>query len=225
MAHIHTREKTPNCLVSIVVLNYMKQIILPIVLGILGLVGCNKPYEKKADIVDSKCDINFKQEFLTDTIISQFELELQNENIVSNFLVMIDSTLSTLKKSKKDRSYLWPYSKIDSAHYVMYEPFVNNMAKNNFEEREIKKIIRLCDKKTAALLNLMNNPNYFSYGECGTAIPEALIRVFRGGQEVGTITFACNHKQTSSTPQNNLNKFGGLNEKGHQFLDKIKPWE
>jgi len=203
----------------------MKQVIIILVIGALVLVSCNQPKEKQANIVESKCDINIEQEFLTDTIISQFELELQNENITSNFSDIINSTLSTLKKSKEDSDFLWPYSKIDSAHYAICEPFYGNMEKHDLEDMEIKKIIRLCDKKTAALIKLMNNPNYFSYGECGTPIPEAFIKLYQGGQVVGTITFACSHGQTSSTPKNNLNKFGGFNEKGNQLLDKIKPWQ
>lgn len=107
----------------------------------------------------------------------------------------------------------------------MYEPFDGNMENHDLEDRGINKIISLCDKKTSALLNLMNNPNYFSYAECGTPIPEAFIKFYLQGQVIGTITFACSHGQTSLTPENSLNKFGRLNEQGNKLLDKIKPWE
>lgn len=203
----------------------MKLIKIILAIGVLGLVGCNQAQEERAIILDSECDISVEQEFHTDIIISKFQLELQNENTASNFSDIIESTLSTLEKSKENSDFLWPYSKIDSAHYETYEPFDGNMENHDLEDREIEKILRLCDKKTTALLNLVNNPNYFSYGECGTQIPEAQIKFHYGGKVVGEISFSCSHGQTSFTPENNLNKFGGLNELGNKLLHKIKPWE
>ncbi len=203
----------------------MNKIAVIIAIWCLGLVSCRQPIKRQANIVVSNCDIKIEQEFLTDTIISKFKLELQNENIATNFSDIIESTISSLEKSKEDRNFLWPYYGVDSAFYEAYASFNGDMDRLNLENREIKRSTKLCKKKITAILNLMNNPNYFSYGECGTAMPEAMIKLYQGGHIIGTIAFSCSHGQTSCIPENTLYKFGGFNELGNKLLDDIRPWE
>ena len=133
--------------------------------------------------------------------------------------------MNRLERSKNNKRLLWPYSQVDSVKYFYYKPFDGVMSKHDLKDRELVKVVLLCQKKTNAMINLINNPNYFCYGECGTGIPESEMKFYYSGEVIGEIRFACNHGQISSNPYNMLNKFGGLNEKGNETLDAIQPWK
>lgn len=201
------------------------QFLFPLVLFFVS--SCSNSHVQ-VSIIDSKCDIEIEQTFLTDSIIQKFRLELKDENIRENFSPMIESTIKILENFKTNENAIFPYQRVDSASYYDYEPYEPIDEKvfiYELKKRKPKSIIILCGKKTKAIIHLFNNPNYFMYAECGTAIPEAEIKLFNSGRVIGRIEFACDRRQTSCEPFNKLNKFGGLNEVGYRLLDEIAPWE
>lgn len=186
--------------------------------------SCSHQINENVEHTESVCDEIPNTEFETDSIIHQLQQELL-DSTYNLFSEMIESSVSILEESKFNENMRWPYNEVDSAFYEMYEPFDGNMEELDLTDRVLKKRIKLCEAKTKAILDLMNNPVLFSYGECGTAIPEACINFYSQGKIVGTITLACNHSQTSCTPKNYLNRFEAFNSEGDMLLDKIKPWE
>ena len=96
----------------------------------------------------------------------------------------------------------------------------------NFElkDRQAKFATVLCSEKIQAVIDLVNDPNNFGYGECGTQISEAHILFFNKGKQVAEILFSCGHGQITCEPENILTNFGGLNEIGNKRLDEIAPW-
>lgn len=93
------------------------------------------------------------------------------------------------------------------------------------KDRKPKFATVLCKEKIAAIINWINDPNNFAYGECGTPVPEAHILFFNKGKKTGEIIFACGHGQISCNPENILINFGGINEMGNKKLDEIAPWK
>ena len=198
---------------------------LLIIIFLIVFGSCQQSLINKKTI-DSECDIsNIDLTFYVDSIIKEYNLDSECKDIRKLFSREIDSAINRLKKSKYLDNQLWPYSKIDSAKYLLYKPFDDNFKKLDFKDRDITKVIRLCDDQIYGIVNFFNNPNYFSYGECGTQIPESEILFYNKGKIVARIELSCCEGQSSCEPYNFMCKFGAINEKGIRQIKRINYWK
>ncbi len=172
------------------------------------------------DIRKSDCNYVDSSVYNIDKIIQEQKEELKDENIRNNFKTLIDQKIDFLNNAKNNTKALFPYSNVDSVVYIGYEQNDGLTL-----HRKQKFVTVFCKEKVIALVNLINNPNNFGYGECGTQITEAEILFFYEGKKTSEIIFSCGHGQIICKPENILTNFGGLNESGNRILDEIAPWK
>jgi len=111
---------------------------------------------------------------------------------------------------------LFPNQEFDSVVYSLFE-----------SHKKPDKIIytKSIDKnQTIEFLRLINNPLNFKWGECGTPITEAKLEFLKNGVIIASVSFACSHGQLFCEPKNEMIRWGYLNEKGNEILDKIGLW-
>jgi len=205
----------------------MRQKLLTILtLGWLIACQAKKIDKGTTDIKKSECNISNQAAFNIDTIIYLQSIELKNKNIKANLHELVKQKIDLLKNARNNRKFLFPNTAVDSALYIGYESYDNKRLNFDLETRNPMFATILCKRKREAMINLVNNPGNFSYGECGTQIPEAQILFFNKGKKVASIVFSCGHAQITCQPFNMLTNFGGLNEKtGILRLDEIAPWK
>lgn len=205
----------------------MRQELLPILtLGLLIACQTKKIDNVITDIKKSECYISNQPAFNIDTIIYLQSIELKNNNIQSNLHELVKQKIDLLNNARNNKKILFPNTAVDSALYISYESYDNNKLNFDLNTRNPKFATILCKHKRNAMIDLVNNPGNFNYGECGTQIPEAQILFFNKGKQVAAIVFSCGHGQITCQPFNILTNFGGLNEKtGNPRLDEIAPWK
>jgi hypothetical protein len=198
------------------------------ILTILILTSCQtnnvKQEQKLTDIQKSDCHLTNSKTYNIDKIIQGQKEELENENIKENFNTLLDQKIQFLNLRRELGKNLFPYSKVDSVVYVAYHQYDDKKMNFELNDRQPKFATILCSEKIKAVIDLVNDPNNFGYGECGTQISEAHILFFNKGKQVAEILFACSHGQIKCEPENILTNFGGLNEIGNKRLDEIAPW-
>jgi hypothetical protein len=197
------------------------------ILIIIILISCQpnfKPRQEIADIKPSDCKITGNHTYDIETIIQGQTEELENDSIIENFKTLIDQKIDFLKRAGNKIKPLFPYSKFDSAIYIAYDQYDNKKMNYTLKERHPKFATVLCSEKARKIIDLVNDPGNFGYGECGTQIPEAHILFFSGDKQVAEILFSCGHGRITCEPENILTNFGGLSGIGNNRLDEIAPW-
>ncbi len=186
----------------------MKKIATLIILSSLFSISCLGQItiiEKKAIIDSLMVELNDSSTILTKT---------ENE---------IQSMIDLMKLSSEKEESLFPYQKFDSVIYSVYE----NQHKIKPQDRDKRKVIKskLIEKNRAnELLELINNPLNFQWGECGTPVTEAKLEFWSNGKVIATVEFACSHGQLFCKPENLMIRWGVLNERGNKLLDNIELW-
>jgi hypothetical protein len=194
------------------------------ILTVLILASCQTNEQKLTDIEKSDCRLSNRETYNIDDIIQGQKVELENDNIRENFKSLLDQKIQFLNLRRELGDKFFPYSKVDSVIYIAYHPYDDNKMNFELKDRQPKFATILCSEKIQALIDLVNDPNNFGYGECGTQIPEAHILFFNKENQVAKIIFACGHGQINCEPENILTNFGILNEIGNKRLDEIAPW-
>ena len=118
---------------------------------------------------------------------------------------------------------LFPYVDFDSVCYIQYG------TEKRFEPAHWNKIYmdyilgksKLASGKIDTILNIVRNPLYFKWGECGTPFIESSIVFYKEGNEVAEIKSACSGGQLFFKPDNILARWGILNETGYELFYKV----
>ena len=118
---------------------------------------------------------------------------------------------------------LFPYQVSDSVVYSVYENYIG-VEPVNWKKRKIIKTKTIENEKTIKFLELLNNPLNFQMGECGTPIIESKLEFWKNGVVFATVDFACSYGQIFCEPKNEMIRWGVLNDKGNEILDKIGLW-
>ncbi len=213
-----------RCIMERIKNDLMKQIIITTGI-ILLLTDCKR--QTNIDAVKSDCELKGKYEFNIDSVIVKQRRELiEQEGIGEHFGAIVQDKIDLLQKAKQDKRLLFPFTEVDSAVYLGYE--VVEKASSDFrpDKRTPKITIVLCKDKIDAIIDLVNDPNNFGYGECGTQMHKAQIKFYKSGKEAARVIFSCGHGQIRCEPESILTNFGALNENtGYIRLDQIAPWE
>lgn len=157
----------------------------------------------------------------TDSIIDilQFELKDTTKNKLT-----IDN-LENIITFLSDSDSLFPYATFDSVYHYKYA------SNKQFSPSEWKKVYkqhnyyakRLTLAQVNELLNIINSPLNFKWGECGTPYIEGEIVFFSNSKTIAKISYACESGQTYLSPSNILIKQGNFNLNGIKlFTDCLK---
>lgn len=187
----------------------MKFVVYFFVLSILINYSCESN-SKKVDVFDSissesNCDtIPFNK----DTILERFwKEEGQRTDSTPNLILKM---AAMVEKNINDPVKLYPFSRVDSV--VVFYPYFTN------KKIELKRYKRLDNDNVLNLLHLLNNPLYYSWGECGTPVEEFRFIFYSKKNVVGSTIISCDGNFVECEPENILIKSGGLNERGRNVI-------
>ena len=191
-----------------------------IILTIALITNCNR--HNNIEIRKSDCEIAITYDFNIDSIIAKQKQELANENINEIWSEFVQEKIDLLTKARQDRNLLFPFSDIDSAVFIDYE---NHFPNTSLEMKKIKYTVILCKEKIDAMIDLVNDPNNFCYGDLGTQYYDAEIVFYKSGKKKATIRFDKHPEQMQFEPYNPLANSGLLNEASCNKLYEIAPWK
>lgn len=189
------------------------------------IAGCTAADdESKLIWVKSNCDSVPIIDFQAEEILEELEVRYQDSVLSTFWSTEYKKQLAVLNKFKKDSFGLFPYQQVDSALFYFFEPIQKEDGAIPLSKREMKDVSVLCLEKVDALLNVINNPMNFGFGECGTNIPHSKVELFNRGEIIGEIVFGCNYSMISTNPKSPM-VTGGLTERGDSLLTLIKLWD
>lgn len=153
-------------------------------------------------------------------IIFSLKAELHDSTTIRTKTKKEISSMITIMEKNLVKDSLFPYQVADSVVYSVYETHIG-VKPENLLKRKIIKAKTIETKKTIKFLELINNPLNFQWGECGTPIIEAKLEFWKNGVVFATVKFACSHGQLFCDPKNEMIRWGVLNDKGNEILEKI----
>lgn len=149
-----------------------------------------------------------------DSIILLLRAELENPDSTKILPISTNHMIDIVEQSKSDKSVLFPYLEIDSI--VLY--YADAFRKGEIDKNKCK-ILNKEEKNS--LFELLNNPLYFQWGECGTAILDHRFIFYSNRRKKATVDVSCESNMVKCSPANPLTRDGGLNDIGKMKLHSI----
>jgi hypothetical protein len=200
----------------------MNRVIKITVLTLFAVAFVSCKHKNKIDVRMSDCEIKITDKFNIDSIIVKQKQELADENINEYWGEFVQEKIELLAKTKQNRNLLFPFSDVDSAVFIDYE---NHFPNQRLEMKKPKYAVILCKEKIEAMIDLVNDPNNFTYGDLGTQYYDAEIIFYKSGKKKATITFDKHPEQMKFKPYNSLANSGLLKSEYSTKLFDIAPWK
>lgn len=190
---------------------------MKVLIALILLVTSNVTFGQK---------INYPK-YNTDSICLILLKDTANNN--EGVKAWLRSYADSIKSYGNNIKSFFPYQPFDKVMVfrLNQEYLTTRNTKNLSEERYTSKGYVLAVEDINELLEIINNPTYFSFSECGTAITQYEIQFLNGDSIVEKLRIDCGDRQlTTNSKEKDMNwqrmKYGALvNEKSIERLKNI----